>query len=60
MKVEKDLLVVVSTDVSVTVLMLQGQPNRRTGVCDSDVFIMSGGVTQDLKLCGQNSGQHGM
>ncbi|KDR10193.1 uncharacterized protein LOC110838169 isoform X1 [Zootermopsis nevadensis] len=35
-----------------------GQPNRRTGVCESDVFVMSGGVTQNLKLCGQNSGQH--
>ncbi|GFG28139.1 hypothetical protein Cfor_12524 [Coptotermes formosanus] len=35
-----------------------GQPNRRTGVCDSDVFIMSGPATEQLKLCGQNSGQH--
>ena len=39
--------------------VLQGQPNRRTGVCDSDVFIMSGPATEEVKLCGQNSGQHG-
>ncbi|PSN34467.1 hypothetical protein C0J52_07567 [Blattella germanica] len=37
-----------------------GQPNRRTGVCDADAFIMSGGNAQDIKLCGQNSGQHGI
>ncbi|KAJ9599458.1 hypothetical protein L9F63_010073 [Diploptera punctata] len=35
-----------------------GQPNRRTGVCDSDYFMMTGGSGQDIKLCGQNSGQH--
>ncbi|KAK4874960.1 hypothetical protein RN001_014320 [Aquatica leii] len=35
-----------------------GQPNRRTGVCDDDIFILSGGVSRDLKLCGLNSGQH--
>ncbi|KAK5641187.1 hypothetical protein RI129_009734 [Pyrocoelia pectoralis] len=35
-----------------------GQPNRRTGVCDDDVFLLSGGVSRDLRLCGLNSGQH--
>ncbi|XP_047106141.1 uncharacterized protein LOC124775354 [Schistocerca piceifrons] len=35
-----------------------GQPNRRTGVCDSDVFLMSAGPARQLTLCGQNSGQH--
>ncbi|RZC34751.1 uncharacterized protein BDFB_001026, partial [Asbolus verrucosus] len=36
-----------------------GQPNRRTGVCDEDVFILSGGgASRELKLCGLNSGQH--
>ncbi|XP_075211076.1 uncharacterized protein LOC142318377 [Lycorma delicatula] len=34
------------------------QPNRRTGVCETDVFSMSGGTSTGLKLCGQNSGQH--
>ncbi|CAO1398901.1 unnamed protein product [Diamesa serratosioi] len=33
------------------------QPNRKTGICDSDVFSIDGGVTSFL-LCGQNSGQH--
>ncbi|KAB0793699.1 hypothetical protein PPYR_13319 [Photinus pyralis] len=35
-----------------------GQPNRSTGVCDDDVFILSGGVSKDLRICGINSGQH--
>ncbi|XP_068081134.1 uncharacterized protein [Anabrus simplex] len=35
-----------------------GQPNRRTGVCDTDVFIMKGGISRELRLCGYNSGQH--
>ena len=35
----------------------QNQPNRRTGICDSDVFSIDGGVTSFV-LCGQNSGQH--
>ncbi|KAK9883020.1 hypothetical protein WA026_001233 [Henosepilachna vigintioctopunctata] len=35
-----------------------GQPNRRTGVCEQDVFIMSGDDSRELKLCGLNSGQH--
>ncbi|KAF5284411.1 hypothetical protein FQA39_LY17086 [Lamprigera yunnana] len=37
-----------------------GQPNRRTGVCDDDVFLLSGGASKDLKLCGLNSGQHAL
>lgn len=37
----------------------QGQPNRRTGVCDDDLFVMSGGNARELRLCGLNSGQHG-
>jgi hypothetical protein len=49
----------VCTLASSIMFVLQGQPNRRTGVCDSDVFIMSGPATEQLKLCGQNSGQHG-
>ncbi|XP_017856793.1 PREDICTED: uncharacterized protein LOC108609585 [Drosophila arizonae] len=35
-----------------------GQPNRRTGVCDGDVFNISGGPSGPLTLCGQNNGQH--
>ncbi|KAH8263400.1 hypothetical protein KR044_008254, partial [Drosophila immigrans] len=35
-----------------------GQPNRRTGVCDGDVFHISGGARGAFQLCGQNSGQH--
>ncbi|EDW64433.2 uncharacterized protein Dvir_GJ22532 [Drosophila virilis] len=35
-----------------------GQPNRRTGVCDGDVFNISGGPGGPFTLCGQNSGQH--
>ncbi|XP_039438715.1 uncharacterized protein LOC120419916 [Culex pipiens pallens] len=34
-----------------------GQPNRRTGICDGDVFKLAGGVLP-FNLCGQNSGQH--
>ncbi|XP_044252899.1 uncharacterized protein LOC123003909 [Tribolium madens] len=34
-----------------------GQPNRKTGVCEDDVFVLIGGRRQ-LKLCGLNSGQH--
>lgn len=39
---------------------LQGQPNRRTGHCETDMFHLSAGASRELKLCGQNSGQHGM
>ncbi|XP_026473443.1 uncharacterized protein LOC113377363 isoform X2 [Ctenocephalides felis] len=35
-----------------------GQPNRSTGVCDGDLFTISGGATPDFRLCGQNNGQH--
>ncbi|EDW29196.1 GL18542 [Drosophila persimilis] len=35
-----------------------GQPNRRTGVCEGDVFNISGGPGGSISLCGQNSGQH--
>ncbi|KAI8121916.1 hypothetical protein CVS40_7126 [Lucilia cuprina] len=35
-----------------------GQPNRRNGVCDGDVFSVSGGPGGTISLCGQNSGQH--
>ncbi|XP_011187933.2 uncharacterized protein LOC105215619 [Zeugodacus cucurbitae] len=35
-----------------------GQPNRRSGVCDGDVFAVNGGPSGALSLCGQNSGQH--
>ncbi|XP_019551609.2 uncharacterized protein LOC109421544 [Aedes albopictus] len=34
-----------------------GQPNRRTGICEGDVFKLIGGVLP-FDLCGQNSGQH--
>lgn len=37
---------------------LQGQPNRKTGVCEDDVFVLSGGSSKDLSLCGLNNGQH--
>lgn len=37
----------------------QGQPNRRTGICDDDIFVMGGGNVRELKMCGVNSGQHG-
>uniref|UniRef100_A0A1A9WXL2 CUB domain-containing protein n=1 Tax=Glossina brevipalpis TaxID=37001 RepID=A0A1A9WXL2_9MUSC len=35
-----------------------GQPNRKSGVCDGDVFQVSGGPSGTFSLCGQNSGQH--
>ncbi|XP_054267082.1 uncharacterized protein LOC128989235 [Macrosteles quadrilineatus] len=35
-----------------------GQPNRQTGVCDTDVFYMLGGQGRSMSICGQNSGQH--
>ncbi|KAL7741846.1 hypothetical protein ACLKA6_012064 [Drosophila palustris] len=35
-----------------------GQPNRRTGACDGDVFNITGGPRGSFLLCGQNSGQH--
>ncbi|CAG9857145.1 unnamed protein product [Phyllotreta striolata] len=37
-----------------------GQPNRRTGVCEEDVFLVTRGddVQKNLVLCGLNSGQH--
>ncbi|XP_058453099.1 uncharacterized protein LOC131431419 [Malaya genurostris] len=34
-----------------------GQPNRRTGICDGDIFRLAGGAFP-FDLCGQNSGQH--
>ncbi|XP_058056711.1 uncharacterized protein LOC131208081 [Anopheles bellator] len=34
-----------------------GQPNRRTGVCEGDIFRLIGGVIP-FDLCGHNSGQH--
>lgn len=34
-----------------------GQPNRRTGNCDGDLFSLGGGM-KDFQFCGQNSGQH--
>ncbi|XP_035777674.1 uncharacterized protein LOC118458859 [Anopheles albimanus] len=34
-----------------------GQPNRRTGVCEGDLFRLIGGAVP-FDLCGQNSGQH--
>ncbi|KAJ6649030.1 hypothetical protein Bhyg_04262, partial [Pseudolycoriella hygida] len=35
-----------------------GQPNRRTGICDGDIFSLTGGIGGDFILCGQNNGQH--
>ncbi|XP_017770959.1 PREDICTED: uncharacterized protein LOC108558534 [Nicrophorus vespilloides] len=35
-----------------------GQPNRRTGVCEEDTFVMAGGNATALTMCGLNSGQH--
>ncbi|XP_055849332.1 uncharacterized protein LOC129914208 isoform X2 [Episyrphus balteatus] len=35
-----------------------GQPNRKTGLCDGDVFNVTGGPSGSFLLCGQNSGQH--
>lgn len=35
----------------------QGQPNRRTGDCDGDIFSLLGGFSE-FKFCGQNNGQH--
>ncbi|KAH8248654.1 hypothetical protein KR032_001813 [Drosophila birchii] len=35
-----------------------GQPNRRTGVCEGDVFNIGGGPGGNISICGQNSGQH--
>ncbi|CAH0384846.1 unnamed protein product [Bemisia tabaci] len=35
-----------------------GQPNRRTGVCDTDLFLIGEGTHQEVKICGTNNGQH--
>ncbi|XP_055685628.1 uncharacterized protein LOC129791461 [Lutzomyia longipalpis] len=37
-----------------------GQPNRWTGICEGDLFSLTGSVSSqsDFKICGQNSGQH--
>ncbi|XP_050298218.1 uncharacterized protein LOC126737379 isoform X2 [Anthonomus grandis grandis] len=36
-----------------------GQPNRKTGICEEDVFKITGeNTTKDLIICGMNSGQH--
>ncbi|KAJ8915019.1 hypothetical protein NQ315_015994, partial [Exocentrus adspersus] len=36
-----------------------GQPNRRTGVCEEDIFLMnSESGVRELTICGLNSGQH--
>lgn len=36
-----------------------GQPNRKNGVCEEDVFLLTTGNTaRDITLCGLNSGQH--
>ncbi|XP_037960710.1 uncharacterized protein LOC119689857 [Teleopsis dalmanni] len=35
-----------------------GQPNRRSGICDGDIFNVTGGPAGTFSLCGQNSGQH--
>ncbi|GLH09072.1 Uncharacterized protein GBIM_14206, partial [Gryllus bimaculatus] len=37
---------------------LTGQPNRKTGICDSDIFVISGGPGPDVRICGMNNGQH--
>ncbi|XP_050420689.1 uncharacterized protein LOC126833408 [Adelges cooleyi] len=34
------------------------QPNRKTGVCETDTFVVSGARSSNLKFCGLNSGQH--
>jgi len=38
---------------------IQAQPNRKTGVCETDTFVVTGGASNDLRICGLNSGQHG-
>lgn len=40
------------------ILCLQGQPNRLTGDCDTDVFIVGSGMVREVQLCGTNSGHH--
>lgn len=39
-------------------IYFQGQPNRRTGDCDGDIFSLFGGSSGEFKFCGQNNGQH--
>lgn len=34
------------------------QPNRRTGICETDVFLIRGTNYQEIRLCGINHGQH--
>jgi len=41
------------------IVRLQAQPNRKTGVCETDTFVVTGGASNDLRICGLNSGQHG-
>nr|XP_022909060.1 uncharacterized protein LOC111420314 [Onthophagus taurus] len=35
-----------------------GQPNRKTGICEDDVLLISGGSSNNLSICGYNSDQH--
>uniref|UniRef100_A0A6P7FGW5 Uncharacterized protein LOC114327953 n=1 Tax=Diabrotica virgifera virgifera TaxID=50390 RepID=A0A6P7FGW5_DIAVI len=36
-----------------------GQPNRKNGICEEDIFLMTtGSNSRDITLCGLNSGQH--
>ncbi|XP_018323875.1 uncharacterized protein LOC108736080 [Agrilus planipennis] len=36
-----------------------GQPNRRTGICEDDIFLLSGGSnSKNLTICGTNDDQH--
>ncbi|VEN43794.1 unnamed protein product [Callosobruchus maculatus] len=35
-----------------------GQPNRKTGECQEDIFLMTAENASTLKICGYNSGQH--
>ncbi|VVC25082.1 CUB domain [Cinara cedri] len=34
------------------------QPNRTTGVCVMDKFVITGGSSRHLLICGNNTGQH--
>lgn len=39
-------------------VFFQAQPNRKTGICETDVMAISSETTPEFRLCGLNNGQH--
>lgn len=36
----------------------QAPPNKTTGICETDILIISGGTYKDLGICGPFTDQH--